>query len=373
MKQTGIIYLVIFFIISFSGRAQENGTDPSLQAGSPKKPHVVTCVCGDGTQTPLGVMTDHIHPKGEWMVSYTYMNMAMKGNYMGDTRVSDDFIYKFKTDLPYMMAPETMTMQMHMGMVMYGLTDNLTLMVMGGYETFRMTMNIPPDMVGMPHMNMDSGSTSMVSSSAGFTDTKIYGLYSFLNKGSNRLVASLGLNLPTGAIRAKGKTMLGDNAQMPYDMQPGTGSFGLAPDLTYIHQFDLLALGADLGADIKLNKNTIGYKLGNVYHITAWANYKFLSFVSGSVRGEGILTGNITGSDPELADPYFPTSDPTTVTENYGGKVVNLYAGLNFHVKQPVLKNFTLLVEYGMPVYQNLNGIQMASKFNLSLGLQYKI
>ena len=29
---------------------------------------------------PIGVMADHQHQKGEWMISYRYMGMAMDGN-----------------------------------------------------------------------------------------------------------------------------------------------------------------------------------------------------------------------------------------------------------------------------------------------------
>ncbi|GAF93076.1 unnamed protein product, partial [marine sediment metagenome] len=37
---------------------------------------------------PIGVMGDHTHDAGEWMVSYRYMRMRMDGNRDNDDRVS---------------------------------------------------------------------------------------------------------------------------------------------------------------------------------------------------------------------------------------------------------------------------------------------
>ena len=37
---------------------------------------------------PIGVMQDHMHEKGEWMVSYRYMHMEMGGNKVGTAGIS---------------------------------------------------------------------------------------------------------------------------------------------------------------------------------------------------------------------------------------------------------------------------------------------
>ena len=38
---------------------------------------------------PIGVMLDHMHKKGEWMVSYRYMTMSMKNNYRESEKIVD--------------------------------------------------------------------------------------------------------------------------------------------------------------------------------------------------------------------------------------------------------------------------------------------
>ncbi|MEI8280028.1 MAG: transporter [Bacteroidota bacterium] len=350
------ILLLISCMLSINSGAQQMDTAECK----------TTCTCGMGTFTPLGIMTDHVHPKGEWMVSYTYMNMMMNGNIIGDKKTSDNTVYQ-----KYSMAPESMSMQMHMLMLMYGLNDRLTMMLMQGFTMGNMSMNMDPNMPNMP--GMTPGDTRMSTLSSGFTDTKIFGLYMLADKENYRVVASMGINIPTGTIRATGTTMLGNNQRLPYNMQVGNGNWGIMPDVTYMHQCNKIAWGTDAGADIKLANNSLGYRQGNVYHITIWGSYKFLSYVSGSLRAENVIWDRISGSDPAIDIPIYVKSDPTANTANYGGNVTNIYAGLNFHFPYKVFEKMNLLLEYGMPVYQNLNGTQMANLCNLQIGLQYKL
>jgi len=373
MKLTGKCLLFLSCILSVCSYAQQDDqkTSISLPTETKDKSCDGGCCCAGNSQAPLGIMTDHIHDKGTWMLSYTFMNTHMQGNRMGTSDASDATVYK-----NYMMAPESMAMNMHMAMLMYGVTDRLTLMAMGGYMTNSMNMNMDSK-GGYMFMNgqwmyMPAGtSMGMQSSSAGFTDTKLSALYNFSTKANQRLIGSLGLSLPTGTITATGTTMLGDNQRLAYDMQTGTGSYAIDPDITYVRKKGLWYFGANAGADLKLNYNSMGYKDGNLYHTSAWAGYQFLPWVSGTLRAEGDHADMISGADKVLANPIYQSNDPTTVTANYGGDVVNLFVGINFHIMNPVLNKFRILAEYGMPVYQNLNGTQSALKSNLYAGLQY--
>ncbi len=354
------IFLLLLCGISF---ARSYGQTSNITAGDSANSCSGICGCAGDTQAPLGIMTDHIHSKGKWMVTYTYVNTMMNGNNIGTTKASDNTVYK-----NYMMAPETMTMQMHMVMAMYGVTDRLTLMAMGGFMLTDMSMNMS-SMMHMPGMTM--GDMTMLSSSSGFSDTRLSALYNFSGSATRRIIGSLGIGLPTGTIKATGTTMLGDNQRLPYDMQTGTGSVSIAPGITYAFKYRKLYWGADAGADVKMNYNSLGYKFGNLYHASAWAGYSFLPFLSGTLRAEGVYTGKISGSDPASAIPVYETNDPTANTANYGGQVGNVYAGLNFYSMKRVLEHFRVMVEYGIPVYQNLNGTQMALKSNILAGLQY--
>jgi hypothetical protein len=211
----------------------------------------------------------------------------------------------------------------------------------------------------------------MVTSSSGFTDTKVSALYNFSNIAAYRITGSLGISLPTGSVKATGTTMLGDNERLAYDMQLGTGSYAIDPDITYSHKYGLWYWGANAGADIKLNYNSLGYKDGNIYHATAWAGYQILPCLGATFRAENIYTGKISGSDPQVNNAIYQEYDPTTRTANYGGNCVNMYVGLNFYMMKPILDHFRFMAEYGMPAYQDLNGTQMALHSNLYAGVQY--
>ena len=87
---------------------------------------------------PIGVMGDHLHPEGEWMVSYRYKRMEMEGNRIGTDDVSPEEIVTTiaNPNAPpptLRVVPTEMSMDMHMVGLMYGATDWLTLMAMGMY------------------------------------------------------------------------------------------------------------------------------------------------------------------------------------------------------------------------------------------------
>ncbi len=77
-----------------------------------------------------------------------------------------------------------------MFMVMYGITDRLTVMAMANYQVNKMDM-----LMDMGPGKMITGEPPM--STSGFGDTELRGIY----KINKYLVGSLGLSLPTGEHR----------------------------------------------------------------------------------------------------------------------------------------------------------------------------
>ena len=81
---------------------------------------------------PIGVMGDHGHKKGEFMLSYRYRRMEMDGNRSGSSKISSDEVVS-PTGFNFLVSPLEMTMEMHMFGAMYGLSHHLTLMAMVPY------------------------------------------------------------------------------------------------------------------------------------------------------------------------------------------------------------------------------------------------
>ena len=86
---------------------------------------------------PISVMGDHMHKMGEWMVSYRYMTMDMKGLLKGSNSVAPTMM---ATGFMPAMLPKTMTMDMHMLGTMHAISDKWTLMGMINYLDNEMSM-----------------------------------------------------------------------------------------------------------------------------------------------------------------------------------------------------------------------------------------
>lgn len=319
--------------------------------------------CVTDWHTPLGVMTDHTHRKGEWGISYTYMNMQAKGNQAGTKSLTDDAVFA-----TYDMAPDQMTMQMHMVMVMYGLTERLTLMGMTGFASNSMSMNMLPGMV-MQGMVMGPSNSTMKSSSSGLGDSRVYGTYRLLERGTHRIILSLGLNIPTGSISQVGSTVQGEGNRLSYPMQLGSGTWDILPGISYSGRRYKLCWGLETDACIRPVPNMFGYALGNTYTGNAWLSYSLTTWISISLRAEELVTGMTNGYDPAIA--VLASNDPTASTLNTGGQKTSLYLGVNLFKPSGFLNGNRILIEYGMPVYQNLNGIQMTTRGVLLAGWQY--
>jgi hypothetical protein len=322
--------------------------------------------CHPDVVAPAGIMTDHVHEKGKFGIAYSYMDMAMQGNQIGTKTVSDATIFK-----RYMMATSHMNMQMHMLMPMYGVTDRFTLMAMLSYNVNTMSMHMMPmQSMNMPGMTMtDYSNMPAKMNSSGLGDTKVYALYNVLPSCNHRLVTGLGLSLPTGSINSKGATMQNNNDVLPYCMQLGTGTYNLLPSIVYVGQGTHLSWGAAFNASIKLGTNTNNYCFGNEYNISPWLAYQPVRWISVSARAEYYNVGKLYGYDAVINQSSL--NDATANTANYGGQKVNGYIGANLCAPANILKGGRLLLEYGMPFYQNTMGLQSTVKLSITARLQF--
>lgn len=317
------------------------------------------CATSPAGQAPAGVMLFNNHQKGEWMFSYRYMNMMMDGSISGTKNVSDNQVFN-----QYIMSPDKMMMNMHMVMAMYGISNKFTLMGMFNYNTQTMSMNMfpssSPQMKGMEMPTLNNG--QMIGSTSGISDTKLYAIYKLINKKQHIISLTAGVSLPTGNINVTDNSSMNQNKISSYVMQLGSGSFELLPGITYIGRYNSFYWGAQGIAIVRLNDNAAQYRLGNELNFTSWSVYKWHKWFSNSVRAEYNFTNAITGFDNRL----YSINEPSSNANNSGGEKISAYIGANFYVKSR--NKFS--VEYGIPVYQNVNGIQMKQQQFLYAGWQ---
>lgn len=307
---------------------------------------------------PIGVMSDHCHPKGGLMLSYRFMPMQMAGNRSGTSTIEDAAIFD-----NYMLAPQEMNMQMHMLGIMYGLTDRLTLMGMANYQQNKMTM-----------LTMDD--RSHTHESAGFGDFRLSVVSSLWQSQKQNLHAHLGISFPTGSINLTEVNHFAHHhghegnmeSPMPYPMRLGSGSYDLFLGATYALQFQQFSVGAQVQGKLRTADNQRNYRLGNQADLQAWFGYQVANWLNLNVGGQGRFTQKISGLDQELMAMLSPTND----IANSGG--TRFYSTLGFNLLIPKCwKGLQVGGEFGLPVYQKVNGIQMEQDYFFTLGLKLNL
>ncbi|EAZ89068.1 hypothetical protein [Crocosphaera chwakensis] len=301
------------------------------------------------SHAPIAVMGEHIHSEGEIMVSYRYMLMEMEGSRVGTDDVSDEKILE-----QYPVTPTRMTMQMHMFGMMYGITNNLTLMAMLPY--------VVKDMDHITRMN-----TGFNTDSEGIGDIKVTGLYQVLNENRQRIHFNAGVSFPTGSIEARDRTPAGPDQLLPYPMQLGSGTLDLHPGITYLGQTDEWSWGSQIIGTLRLGTNSNSYKFGDEIMLTAWGARKWSDWASTSLRIKGKNWGNISGKDTRLNPNIVPTADPT----RRGGTQIDIGFGLNLFVPEGDLRSGRLAIEFELPIYRALQGPQLETDWQLTAGLQF--
>lgn len=299
---------------------------------------------------PIGVMGEHVHKAGEFMVSYRFMQMRMEDNYRGTDKLSDSEVHN-----NFVIAPEQMEMDMHMLGAMYAPTDDLTMMFMAPYVYKR-----------MDHVRRSDGATFRTESK-GFGDVSLSGLYRLHQDETNQLLFNFGMSFPTGSISKRDQTLISPSAKLPFPMQLGSGTHDLLPGLTYTGQSEDWSWGSQLRSTIRLGRNRFKYKLGDRAGLTGWITRKLNDWASTSFRLDAQMWGNISGRDQDIAPSMMvQTSDP----DNQGGKRVDLHWGLNLIGEKGFWKGHRLAFEIGVPIYQNLDGPQLGTDLIYTIGYQ---
>ena len=301
---------------------------------------------------PIGVMGDHLHSHGEWMLSYRYMRMAMAGNRDGTERIETDEVHK-----DFMVAPLDMAMRMHMAGLMYAPSDAVTLMATAHW--LDNSMNLVPR----------AGEAADVASS-GVGDIGVSALIGIRNAGSVRAHLNAGVSIPVGSIEEMGVTpmSMGEEVQLPYPMQIGSGSWDLTPGLTVLGMTGRTSWGAQGKAKLRLNENSRGYRRGHELETTAWFALRASELASLSGRTLVRRWGNHSGRD--AAYHHHSMMVPTVREDLRGGTRVDIPLGLNLYVRSGPIAGHRIAVEWHLPVYQNLNGPQLETDWVLTVGWQ---
>ncbi len=305
-----------------------------------------------GSYAPAGIMGDHLHHMGGLMVSLRYMDMHMKGNLEGSTEVSNTEIFE-----SYMVAPQSMTMRMMMLGVMYAPSDRITFMLMQQFSENK--MNLKTRM-----------GNEFSTESRGMGDMKVSLLLGILSSNNHALHLNTTVNIPTGNLKKRDGTPMVENMKLPYLMQLGTGTVDLTVGGTYKGTSNRISWGLQPLATLRTGENSEGYRFGNQLDVNCWISYDVSKWIGISGRFNSTTLTQTIGQDEELNAMMAPPAN----TNNSGSTRIRSFIGTNFSFgDQPVLRNIKASTSFGLPIFQKVQGIQMAEVSSFHMGLTYSI
>lgn len=293
---------------------------------------------------PFGIM---IGQAEQWMAGYQYMLEKFDGLLEGTHAISNaNVLGRFGT------TPTNMTMQTHMGMIMYAPSNRSTVMAM-----------LPYVQMSMGELHRDG--TRSTERSKGIGDLELRALYSLYESKAirHRFLATFGVGFPTGSVNR----VDAEGVRTEYPMQTGSGTYSLFPGFMYLGQALPWSWGAEFNSTVRLGTNEHGYRLGNRYEPAIWMARELTSWVSVLAGARGDSWENIHGVD-SLLDP---TDEPTKNTKLQGGKRVNATFGLTFHPASGLFNRQQFLVEADVPVRQSLDGPQLKRTYMLDAAWQW--
>ncbi len=317
---------------------------------------------------PAGVMFDHLHKQGEFMVGVRYAYTSSGGDMLNGTSKASDREIIDNGCLPSTcsMTARDMRMNMYMLDIMYAPTNWLTLMVMPMWMSHDMTMR--PLRGAMPHMahedpmaavdgmemeHEDHGMHMGIHShgTSGFGDTTLGPLIRIFDTGNNEMHTGLMFLAPTGDVDKKTNDVF-----THYGMQPGSGTWDFQPSLTYRGRADRFTWGAQALGIVRMEQeNESGYRLGDVFQGTGWGSYLFANWISASVRALYTEQGKVEGHYNDTHNH----SSPPDLQFNYGGRFWDIGFGVNTVVTSGALTGLRLSAEWLQPVGDDPNGYQL--------------
>ncbi len=316
---------------------------------------------------PIGVMADHYHKKGEYMISVRQGYMDMSGNLLDGDSISNSAILAMPNPLESMppnlsVVPTEMQMQMTMVGVMYAPTDTVTLMAMAMYMSKDMDLNTYKPM-------MDRGLIGTFStSSSDLSDISLGALIRLHETDVSRWHAEVTLQKSIGENDSKGMifTPMGMNMKMilPYGMQAGDDATRLVLGLTNVKTISEKVLWGNQvrGKFVVADQS---WSFGDQLEFNTWLQYELNKSVSLSSRLKVVSQDKISGSNPMISAPV-QTANP----ENYGGSQMHFGLGVNFlaHILPGKADRFGF--ELVKPIDQDKNNLQMETDFQLIFGYQ---
>ncbi|HEY1605917.1 MAG TPA: hypothetical protein VGF77_10005 [Allosphingosinicella sp.] len=307
----------------------------------------------------VGLMNDHMHNRGEFMVGLRFEEDRFGGaNQHGTGPVNDADLLAVGN----MMRAKSMTMDMAMLDLMVGATDDLTLTLSPQYVWDRMTM-VGIDPMGGMNGSMALGETQK-SEVQGFGDTLASASFRLVRRPHLNAHLTLGVWIPTGAVDRR----YADGTFVEYCMQPGSGTWDIEPSAKIGGGEGRIVWGVQASYRRHVERrNDSGYRLGDKALLTGWVTTfvqpHFNLTARAALASQGRIHGQYNGPQSMGAPPDLP--------ENYGGDLIEGAIGLNWQPKLGAVRGPQFGIEAAVPLYQRANGVELPEKWRVTTAVRH--
>lgn len=241
-------------------------------------------------------------------------------------------------------------------------------------ETTAIGVQVPILSQETEHISSVPGFADFTLTSKGVGDIAISLTHKAISDKNKNLSIQAGIRVPTGDINVEGDTPrngTGTLERLPYTMQLGSGTLDLTGAVNYSWTVDDFKFRSGANAVIRTGTNANNYRLGNNFGLSASMQYIKPKILQPYAKLSARKIERIEGLDTGLTAPgLFPFPASITDPFNYGGEKIGVAAGLKTCISERC--NVYLSGEFGVPIYQNLNGIQPKEKSNFSISVGSK-
>lgn len=298
---------------------------------------------------PLGVFGSRTLAMGEAEIRYRYIQTNMLGVWFGT-----DSLDLATTLALYNDAPTQSSDIRHQGHFAFGLSDQLTLV---GRAEFAVLSRETVANNGLVRTSVED-----------IGDIEVGALYNVIASGPYRMHVQAGAMIPIGASQTMADTTAAQSGAMttlPYDMRPGTGSFGYILGLTGSMQNEVGSIGGQFRLRQYVGNNSNGYRVGDDYEASGWAAYNVNESVSVSAGVRWRTWDDISGADATLN----PVGDPHNSGSLIAGQRAMMPLGVNF--RMPADSRFAghmLSLEAVYSLHHDYEGPQLGMDWGLNFG-----
>ncbi|WP_162009670.1 outer membrane protein [Methylocystis heyeri] len=351
--------LTAVLLVAHDARADEAGAG-GTSSPRPAPPPVPLCVFGDA-----------LPGAGKLLLTLSPQFSGNANSLVGARGVSSQQIvattpWYWSPLSTLRLVPQRLLTESQTATLAYGLRDDLSLVLNAGLIEKHIDLMTFYGASGIIPRGMSNPGTESLQ------DTQLSGIWRVYQDPIHRIQLNLGMSFPTGSDHNLATpfqpTGTWATARAFYAMQTGTGTFDIMPGILYAGALAPWSWGLSYRARLPLGVNPEGYMWGNYQEWNAWAGYTWVPGFTTTVRVNGNIQDHIVGADWWVIGK-IQTGDP----DFFGGKRIELFGGASIDGKIFGYPGFSLLAEAGIPVYQNLNGPQLAKNWQATMGLRWKV